>query len=164
MGGGGRAEHPSGVPAAGGDVYRFSRALYRELAPRIDALPSVEERRVAAVEVLRSCERAVERIPEQGDHRPLARGLFREIRGFFPLDAQERVWRAVSGNLAAANASLEGRARFYDPPTWGPRQCRATTRQGSPCQRTPVFVNGYCPSHQHLTDTEHSPFERALAS
>jgi hypothetical protein len=145
-------------------MYRFSRALYREIAPRIDASASAEERRAAATEVLRSCERAVERIPQHGDPRPLARALFRDVRGFFPLSAQERVWRAISGNLSAASASLQGRVQFLDPPTWGPRQCRATTRQGTACQRHPVFVNGYCPSHQHLADTEHSPFERAVAS
>jgi hypothetical protein len=35
-----------------------------------------------------------------------------------------------------------------------PPQCRATTRKGSACQRTPLAHNGYCPSHQHLADTE----------
>ena len=32
--------------------------------------------------------------------------------------------------------------------------CRATTRKGTPCQRMPLPHNGYCPSHQHLGDTE----------
>ena len=31
-------------------------------------------------------------------------------------------------------------------------ECRATTRKGTPCQRTPLAHNGYCPSHQHLAD------------
>ena len=33
-------------------------------------------------------------------------------------------------------------------------ECRATTRKGTPCQRTPLPHNGYCPSHQHLAETE----------
>ena len=33
-------------------------------------------------------------------------------------------------------------------------ECRATTRRGTPCQRTPLPHNGYCPSHQHLAETE----------
>ena len=33
-------------------------------------------------------------------------------------------------------------------------ECRATTRRGTPCQRTPLPQNGYCPSHQHLAETE----------
>ncbi len=36
-----------------------------------------------------------------------------------------------------------------------PPSCRATTRKGTPCMRTPLPRNGYCPSHQHLADTEH---------
>ena len=35
-----------------------------------------------------------------------------------------------------------------------PLQCRASTRKGSPCQRMPLPHNGYCPSHQHLAETE----------
>jgi hypothetical protein len=33
-------------------------------------------------------------------------------------------------------------------------ECRATTRRGTPCQRTPLPHIGYCPSHQHLAETE----------
>jgi len=29
-------------------------------------------------------------------------------------------------------------------------RCRATTRKGKPCQRTPLPDRDYCPSHQHL--------------
>ena len=39
-------------------------------------------------------------------------------------------------------------------------ECRATTRRGTPCQRTPLPQNGYCPSHQHLAD----PGELSLAA
>ena len=35
-----------------------------------------------------------------------------------------------------------------------PLQCRASTRKGTACQRMPLPHNGYCPSHQHLADTE----------
>ena len=35
-----------------------------------------------------------------------------------------------------------------------PLECRATTRKGTPCQRMPLPHNGYCPSHQHLAETE----------
>jgi hypothetical protein len=34
------------------------------------------------------------------------------------------------------------------------QDCRATTRKGTPCQRMPLPHNGYCPSHQHLAETE----------
>ena len=32
----------------------------------------------------------------------------------------------------------------------GIARCRATTRKGKPCQRTPLPERDYCPSHQHL--------------
>ena len=43
-----------------------------------------------------------------------------------------------------------------------PLQCRASTRKGTPCQRMPLPHNGYCPSHQHLAETEE--FEAAVAA
>jgi len=35
-----------------------------------------------------------------------------------------------------------------------PISCRATTRRGTPCRREPLGEDGYCPSHQHLAETE----------
>ncbi|MDX6722143.1 MAG: hypothetical protein QOD73_547, partial [Solirubrobacteraceae bacterium] len=46
-------------------------------------------------------------------------------------------------------------------------QCRATTRRGTPCQRVPLHTNGYCPSHQHLAETEElelAPASEAIAA
>ena len=43
-----------------------------------------------------------------------------------------------------------------------PLQCRASTRKGTPCQRMPLPHNGYCPSHQHLADTEELEAPRRL--
>ena len=37
----------------------------------------------------------------------------------------------------------------------GPRECRAHTRKGTPCQREPLPGRDYCPSHKHLEE----PFE-----
>jgi hypothetical protein len=52
---------------------------------------------------------------------------------------------------------LEGYAAVIGSPP----QCRATTRKGSACQRTPLPHNGYCPSHQHLADTEDRELQAA---
>ena len=48
----------------------------------------------------------------------------------------------------------------YAAVSGAPPQCRATTRKGSACQRVPLPHNGYCPSHQHLSETE----DRELAA
>ena len=34
-----------------------------------------------------------------------------------------------------------------------PRECRAHTRKGTPCQRQPLPGRDYCPSHKHLEET-----------
>ena len=36
--------------------------------------------------------------------------------------------------------------------------------QGHPCQRMPLPHNGYCPSHQHLAETEELAEEAAVAA
>ena len=33
-----------------------------------------------------------------------------------------------------------------------PTGCRAHTRKGTPCQRTPLPAREYCPSHKHLEE------------
>ena len=37
----------------------------------------------------------------------------------------------------------------------GVASCKATTRKGKPCQRTPLPDREYCPSHQHLEERTH---------
>ena len=51
--------------------------------------------------------------------------------------------------VAAAVAFIESQieAGAFDG---GVARCRATTRKGKPCQRTPLPERDYCPSHQHL--------------
>ena len=46
---------------------------------------------------------------------------------------------------------------FAANPATESSDCRATTRRGTPCRRTPLPHNGYCPSHQHLAETEDIP-------
>ncbi len=139
-------------------MYRFSRSIYRELAPDIleDKSghwgPSNHER------VLRACETAVYRLATDWHYfaRP-TKTLFNDIRVYFPMSAQPRVYRVVDRYLTFAKEyfstmPLSG----YD--IEGNRiECRATTRRGTACQRTPLPLNGYCPSHQHLAEPEEMP-------
>lgn len=136
-------------------MYQFSRAIYRELAPHI-----AESRSDGASnhkQVLDACESALERLATDRHYfaKP-ARTLFCDIRTYFPMSAQRRVLNTVEHYIHLAERflienPLAAHAAFTDePPT-----CRATTRKGSTCQRMPLPHNGYCPSHQHLADTEH---------
>ena len=138
-------------------MYRFSRSIYRELACYI----LVEERCSADPgannheRVLRACEAAIRRLATDRHYfaRP-TKTLFNDIRFYFPMSAQAHVYYVVDRYMRfaeefLADQSIEG----YD--LLGNRlQCRATTRKGRACQRTPLPHNGYCPSHQHLAETE----------
>ena len=139
-------------------MYHFSRCIYRELAhdiveDRADRTgPSNHER------VLRACEAAVERLAT--DPHSFARPtktLFNDIRMYFPIGTQRRVWTVVTRYMEAAEEWLAAQPRQGCDIEGNPLQCRATTRRGTACQRMPLPHNGYCPSHQHLAETEEVP-------
>ena len=137
-------------------MYQASRGIYRELSPHIATGRRGHEA------VLCACERSVERLATDRHYfaQP-ARSLFREIRVHFPIGEQARVWAVVRDYLATADRAVatlttNGRDAF------GNRlQCRASTRRGTPCRRMPSAPNGYCPSHQHLSETEEIELTRA---
>ena len=136
-------------------MYRFSRAIYRELARDIIEDPHGTCARVNHERVLRACEAAVERLAT--DRRYFAhpaRTLFTDIRVYFPMTAQIRVLRVTERYLALADEFLKRLPQNGFDAYGNPLQCRASTRKGTPCQRMPLPHNGYCPSHQHLAETE----------
>ncbi len=130
-------------------MYHLSRAIYRELQHDIIGGP----RGHAAV--LRSCEETIERLVNDRHYfaRP-ARTLFHDLRPWFEMPVRPRVWQVVQRYVAAAELALDRMPRNGLDGNGQPLQCRATTRRGTPCQRMPLAHNGYCPSHQHLADTE----------
>jgi hypothetical protein len=83
-----------------------------------------------------------------------ARTLFRDIRGYFPMNAQLRVLHVVERYLAYADEFIRNQPQNGYDLAGNPLHCRASTRKGTPCQRAPLPHNGYCPSHQHLAETE----------
>ena len=135
-------------------MYRFSRAIYRELANEIiedsQGHPYANHERV-----LRACEAAVERLATDRHYfaRP-ARSLFSDVRVYFPMSAQRRVLTVVERYMAFADEFLRNQPQNGFDVYGNPLQCRASTRKGTPCQRMPLPQNGYCPSHQHLAETE----------
>ncbi len=137
-------------------MYQFSRAIYRELAPQILAPPPGSPLAGNHTAVLRACEQVVTRMATDRHYfaRP-ARTLFCDIRNHFPMSAQGHVHRVIARYIGYAEQFLdEYPLEGYAAVSGAPPQCRATTRKGSACQRTPLAHNGYCPSHQHLADTE----------
>jgi len=135
-------------------MYQYSRAIYREVAGEIDA-PGNGCNRSSHEHVLRSCEATIERLATDRHYfaRP-ARTLFNDIRMHFPMRSQARVFAVVQHYLAAADAFVAAQPRCGVDANGEPLRCRATTRRGTACQRDPLPHNGYCPSHQHLAETE----------
>jgi hypothetical protein len=134
-------------------MYQYSRAIYRSIKdliePYADHRSQLESRR----DVLVACEQTMERLAKD----PLYfskpdRALFQDIRRYFPITAQAQVAWAVQEGVGAAVAFIEEQieAGALDG---GIARCRATTRKGKPCQRTPLPERDYCPSHQHLERT-----------
>jgi hypothetical protein len=138
-------------------MYQFSRAIYRELAAHIDSPKPGTGAGANHEQVLRACEAAVERLATDRHYfaRP-ARTLFCDIRPYFPMSAQKRVYQVVSLYMDYAQRFLAEHPFAGYAVSGKPMQCRATTRKGETCQRVPLPRNGYCPSHQHLADTEDS--------
>jgi hypothetical protein len=136
-------------------MYGLSRAIYRELASDIIEDPHRVGDCTNHERVLRACEAAVERLATDRYYfaHP-AKSLFREIRPYFPMRSQLRVLRTVERFIATADDVLRRLPTNGFDINGNPLQCRATTRRGSACQRMPLPRNGYCPSHQHLADTE----------
>jgi hypothetical protein len=135
-------------------MYRFSRAIYRELADEVIEDPHgglyLNHERV-----LKACESAVERLATDRHYfaHP-SRTLFNDIRVYFPMTSQLRVLRVIQRYLDLADQFLRRLPQNGFDAYGNPLQCRASTRKGTPCQRMPLPHNGYCPSHQHLAETE----------
>jgi hypothetical protein len=136
-------------------MYRFSRAIYRELASEIIEDPHAVGIYTHHERVLRACEAAVERLATDRHYfaHP-ARTLFGDIRAYFPLGSQARVLHVIARYLDFADEFLRSQPNNGYDIYGNPLRCRASTRKGTPCQRMPLAHNGYCPSHQHLGETE----------
>jgi hypothetical protein len=135
-------------------MYQYSRAIYRSVKNLVDPYSDPETQLESRRAVLTACELTMERLATD----PLYfakpdRALFQDIRRYFPITAQAQVAWAVREGVEAATAFIQEQieAGALDG---GVARCRATTRKGKPCQRTPLPDRDYCPSHQHLELTE----------
>jgi hypothetical protein len=134
-------------------MYRFSRSIYRDLSPRVitDARDEAGCRRKQ--ELLEACEGAIRRISTDRRYfaRP-ARSLFNEVRTHFSMRDQLFVWNVIDTNISLCLEMMENCPELLEI-DGGPRECRAHTRKGTPCQREPLPGRDYCPSHKHLEES-----------
>ena len=140
-------------------MYRFSRSIYREVSPYV-----IEDYRSNGTtnrqRVLDACEAAMRRLTFDRRYfaRP-ARSLFGEVRTYFPINEQLRVYKVVERNVQLAIEHLEQLPEGGIGLDGQPTQCNAHTRKGTPCQRTPLPGRDYCPSHKHLEEPLDGAFE-----
>ena len=133
-------------------MYQFSRAIYRELSPRV-ASGLHEAACVRRQQLLRDCESAMERLATDRHYfaRPV-RTLFNDIRTLFPMSEQLRVYNVIARHVTLAAEYVETQAREGVTFDGSPLCCHATTRKGTSCQRVPLPASKYCPSHKHLDE------------
>ena len=108
--------------------------------------------------MLQSCEATIERLARDPHYfaKP-SQSLFHEIRHLFSISNQARVYNTIDRHISAAvTYILEEIERNGE----GMASCKATTRKGKPCQRTPLPDREYCPSHQHLEERPRSLVRR----
>jgi hypothetical protein len=138
-------------------MYRFSRSIYRELAPAVIEDESDPTGCRNKQSVLDSCEEVIRRLAVDRRYfaRP-ARRLFGDVRMHFAMADQARVWMVIERNI---NLALDYLDRMPEGVSLDgiPRQCRAHTRKGTPCQREPLPGRDYCPSHKHLEEAFDGP-------
>ena len=131
-------------------MYQYSRVIYRDIKdlidPYVDSHTQLDYRR----SVLSACEQTMERLATDPHYFAAPdRTLFQDIRRYFPITHQAKVAWTVNRVVLAAVTFIQDQIDngAFDG---GVARCRATTRKGKPCQRTPLPDRDYCPSHQHL--------------
>src|ERR1043166_4966664 len=132
-------------------MYRFSRAIFVEVKDLVDPHPETVSVPEAKRRVLQSCEATIERLARDPHYfaKP-SQSLFQEIRHLFSISDQARVYGSIDRHICKAIEYIMEELERAGEGT--AQQCKATTRKGKPCQRTPLPDREYCPSHQHLEE------------
>src|SRR5437763_537105 len=110
-------------------MYQFSRSLYRDLGPLV-----VEDRYGTAWEnrqhFLQSCEAAFKRLASDRHYfaRP-ACSLFNDVRVYFPMQSQLRVYQTIAKYMTVAAQYVDEREREGISLDGSPLCCHASTRK-----------------------------------
>ena len=132
-------------------MYQFSRSIYRELA--FEVVEDGKDAHANRLAFLKSCEAAMERLASDRHYfaKP-ARSLFRDVRMYFPMTSQLRVYGVIDRYMALAGEYVDRHMQEGVSLDGSPLSCHASTRKGTPCQRVPLPGSKYCPSHKHLEE------------
>jgi len=91
---------------------------------------------------------AVAALPNSGP----VRTLFNDVRHFFPIGDQLRVYRVCERHMMLATEFVDTQLKTGTTFDGSPVCCHASTRRGTPCARVPLPGSKYCPSHKHLDE------------
>ena len=80
------------------------------------------------------------------------RTLFNDVRHYFPMTDQIRVYRMCEKHMELAVHVFRCQLREGVTFDGSPACCHASTRRGTACQRVPLPGSKYCPSHKHLDE------------
>lgn len=142
-------------------MYRFSRAIYRDLQPHL--LKNQPRPELGQRLLLSACERNIERLAR--DHRRFARpaaSLFSDVRALFPVSMQLQVYDVIELHMNNALAFLD--EEIAERGSADLLRCRATNRKGKACQRVPVTGSDYCPSHRYMEKVQQQRSSGMLAA
>ena len=132
-------------------MYRFSRSIYRELATNVAGREATRRGATSSARRLRADDLAGSRIDRRYFARPARSSVHRGPRPLPDRRAAVHVYKVIERHISLAVEHLDSL-----PPDvcldGVPRQCRASTRKGTPCQREPLPGRDYCPSHKHLEE------------
>jgi hypothetical protein len=133
-------------------MYQFSRSLYRELGSSVVPITG-EDVCMTRQRFLRACEASMERLALDRHYfaKPV-KTLFNDVRNYFPMTEQIRVFRVVERHVQLAAEYVDSQARAGVTFDGSPLCCHASTRKGTACQRVPLPGSKYCPSHKHLEE------------
>ena len=133
-------------------MYQFSRSIYRELCHEVAPCRG-EDIAMTRQRFLKACEASMERLALDRHYfaRPV-RTLFTDVRHFFAITDQLRVYRIVERHVMLATEYVDSQLREGVTFDGSPVCCHANTRKGTPCQRVPLPASKYCPSHKHLEE------------
>ena len=134
-------------------MYQFSRSLYRELAQDVVSGRGEDIAVTSECSSLRACESSMERLALDRHYfaKPV-RTLFNDVRHYFPMTDQMRVYRMCEKHMLLATEYVDSQLREGVTFDGSPACCHASTRRGTACQRVPLPGSKYCPSHKHLDD------------
>ena len=114
-------------------MYQFSRSIFRELAPEV--VPGRgEDVFVTRMRFLRACETSMERLAMDRHYfaKPV-RTLFNDVRHFFPIGEQLRVYRVCERHMTLATEFVDSQLRTGMTFDGSPVCCHASTRRGTAC-------------------------------